>query len=301
MKLLKHKKIIAAIALSGAFMFGGNLPCATAFGNGGVNVNMNVGLQGSINWNKGADSDITAVGISRPDPRGMAMAREAAIMAAQRNLIGIVQGMQINSTTTMRDLIIADDNVNRRISGTLRGAQIIEEEVTNDGGYYVKMRVPIYGVGESIASAVLPALRPNEPQAFNPPNLQNLNPSTIQDVQNANYSGVIVDASGLNLTETFSPVIYDSNGRAVYGIENLQNDALIISEGMVSYSNSVNDATATKRAGNSPLIVKAVGVRGGNNSVNKVNAVISAEDADKILLANEKTHMLENCAVVFVK
>ena len=299
MKIFSNKKIIAAIALSGVFMFGGNLPCATAFGNSGVNVSANV--QGSINWNKGADSDITAVGISRPDPHGLAMAREAAIMAAQRNLIGIVQGMQINSTTTMRDLIITDDNVNRRISGTLRGAQIIEEDVTNDGGYYVKMRVPIYGVGESIASAILPALMPNTPQAFNTPNLQNLNPATIQGVQSANYSGVIVDASGLGLAETFSPVIYDINGRAIYGIENLQNDALIISEGMVSYSNSTNDATAIERAGNSPLIVKAVSVRGGNNSVNKVNVVISAEDADKILLANEKTHMLENCAVVFVK
>lgn len=298
MKNFKHKKIIAALALSGALMFGCELPCATAFNSG---FNVNIEAKGSINWNKGADSDVTAIGISRPDPRGMAMSREAAIMAAQRNLIGIVQGMQINSTTTMRDLIIADDNVNRKISGTLRGAQIIEEEVTNDGGYYVKMRVPIYGVGESIAAAVIPALRPSEPQPFNPPNLQTLNPSIVQDVQSANYSGVIVDTSGLGITETFSPVIYDINGRAIYGIENLQNDALIIGEGMVSYSNSINDATAMQRAGSSPLIVKAVSVRGGGNSVNKVNAVISAEDADKILLANEKNHMLDNCAVVFVK
>ena len=299
MKFLKQKKIIATIVLSGAFMFGGNLPCATAFGNSSVNVSVNI--EGSINWNKGADSDITAVGISRPDPRGMAMAREAAIMAAQRNLIGIVQGMQINSTTTMRDLIIADDNVNRRITGTLRGAQIIEEDMTADGGYYVKMRVPIYGVGSSVAAAVFPSLIPSMPQAFNTPNLNNLAPSIIQDVQHAEYSGVIVDVSGLGIAETFSPVIYDINGRAVYGIENLQNDALITGIGMVSYSNAVNDEIAMNRAGNSPLIVKAVSVRGGNNSINKVNAVISAEDADKILLANEKTHMLENCAVVFVR
>ena len=299
MKLFCNKKILA-LAVSGALIFGG-VPCANAFGNSNINVNVNIDRQGQINWNKGADSDVTAVGISRPDPRGMAMAREAAIMAAQRNLIAVVQGMQINSTTTMRDLILENDTVNRNISGTLRGAQIIEEELTNDGGYYVKMRVPIYGVGESIASAILPALRPNAPQAFNTPNLQNLEPSIIQDIQYGEYSGVIVDASGLGLTETFSPVIYDTSGRAVYGIENLQNDALIISEGMVSYSNSINDATAIQRAGNAPLIVKAVSVRGGNNSVNKVNAVISATDADKILLANQKTHMLENCAVVFVK
>lgn len=292
-------KNLTAIAISGALIFGG-VPYANAF-NSGFNVNVNIEQQGQINWNKGANSDVTAVGISRPDPRGMALAREAAIMAAQRNLIAVVQGMQINSTTTMRDLILTNDTVNRNISGTLRGAQIIEEELTNDGGYYVKMRVPIYGVGESIASAILPALRQNAPQSFDVPNLQNFEPAIIQDIQNTNYSGVIVDASGLGLTETFSPVIYDTNGRAIYGIENLQNDALIISEGMVSYSNSINDATARQRAGNSPLVVKAVSVRGGNNSVNKVNVVISATDADKILLANQKNHMLENCAVVFLK
>lgn len=297
MKLFKNKKIIAAVAIGGALIFGGELPCATA----GFNVGVNIEAKGSINWNKGTDSDVVAIGISRPDSRGLAMSREAAIMAAQRNLVGIVQGMQINSDTTMRDLIMESDIVNRRISGTLRGAQIIEEDVTADGGYYVKMRVPIYGVGESIAAAVIPSIMPDTPQAFNKPNLQNLTPSTIQDIQYGEYSGVIVDASGLGIVETFSPVIYDTNGRAVYGIENLQNDALITDIGMVSYSNSVNDSIAIQRAGNAPIIVKAVEVRGGNNSVNKVNVVISTTDADKILLANEKTHMLENCAVVFVK
>lgn len=299
MNILKHKKIVAAIAVSGAFLFGGNLLGATAYGKSNVNVNIEQQVQ--IDWTKGADSDITAVGISRPDPRGVAMAREAAIMAAQRNLVGAVQGMQIDSVTTMRDLVIANDEVNRRISGTLRGAQILEEHPTEDGGYYVKMRVPIYGVGESIASAVFPSIMPTTPQPFSPPSLEILPPPVIQEVQRTEYSGVIVDASGLGLTETFSPVIYDENGRAVYGISNLQNDATIIERGMVSYSDSINDETARQRAGNSPLIVKAVGVRGGNNSVNNVNVVVSAEDASKILLANEKSHMLENCLVVFVR
>ena len=297
MKLFCNKKILA-LAVGGALIFGG-VPCAKAF-NGGVNVNVTIEQQGGVNWTKGANSDVVAIGISRPDPRGFTMSREAAIMAAQRNLVALVQGMQINSTTTMRDLILASDTVNRNISGTLRGAQIIEENTTAEGGYYVKMRVPIYGVGESIAAAILPEFVTSTPQAFISPNLQNFTPAAIQDIQNANYSGVIVDAAGLGLTETFSPVIYDTNGRAVYGIENLQYDA-IINEGMVSYSNAINDATAMQRAGNAPLIVKAVSLRGGNNSVNNVNVVISAEDADKILLANEKSHMLENCSVVFVK
>ena len=93
-------------------------------------------------------------------------------------------------------------------------------------------------------------------------------------------------------------MIYDDGGRVIYGVENLQYDA-VINEGMAGYSQSVSEGT--ERAGNNPLIVKAAKVRGGGNSANKVNVVVSVADADKILLANEATQILEHCAVVFVR
>ena len=194
----------------------------------------------------------------------------------------------------MRDLIIQNDVVNRKISGMMRGAEIVEEEATADGGYYVKMRVPIYGV-RGLAAAVVPEIKSDIPRAFAKVN----NPSISQEeIQNQNYSGVIVDTSGLGIEETFSPVIYDTEGREIYGIENLDPEE-VIENGMVSYSDSEDDEIARARAGDNPLVVKAVEVRGGNNSANKVNAVISVEDADKILLANEQNHILDDCAVVF--
>lgn len=261
-----------------------------------VNVAVSHEVDNGINWSHGSNADIVAIGISRPDSRGMALSREAAIMAAQRNLIGIVKGMSIDSETTMRDLIIESDVVNRKITGTLRGAQIVEEKSMPDGGYYVKMRVPIYGVSDSIASAILPALVPDTPKPFEEPTAPVRR--EVADIQGAGYTGVIVDASGLGLEPTFSPVIYDTNGRAIYGIENLQYDA-IITEGMVGYSQSVSEGA--DRAGANPLIIKAVQVRGGGNSTNQVNAVVSVEDADKILMANESSRMLDRCAVVFVR
>lgn len=258
-----------------------------------INVNVSVSQQRpvTVNWNQGKDSDIIAIGISRSDSRGMALAREAAIMAAQRNLVSIAQGLQINSETTMRDLIIESDVVNRKITGVLRGAQIVEENSMPDGGYYVKMRVPLYGASGSVAAAVMPSLLPETPVPFAKPN-------ESAEVEQEGYTGVIIDASGLGLEPTFSPVIYDDGGRVIYGVENLQYDA-VINEGMAGYSQSVNEGT--ERAGSNPLVVKATQVRGGNNSVNKVNVVVSVADADKILLANEATQILRNCAVVFVR
>ena len=257
-----------------------------------VSVSVSQQVQNAVNWNQGKNSDIIAVGISRPDSRGMALAREAAVMAAQRNLISIAQGLQINSETTMRDLIIESDVVNRNITGVLRGAQIVEENSLSDGGYYVKMRVPLYGISGSVAAAIMPTLLPATPAPFAKPN------ENAKIEQTHGYTGVVIDASGLGLEPTFSPVIYDDGGRVIYGVENLQYDA-VINEGMVGYSHNVNEGT--ERAGNTPLIIKATQVRGGDNSTNKVNVVVSSEDADKILLANESSQILERCAVVFVR
>lgn len=290
------KKILATLALGG-MIFAGTLPAAQAT----VEISTVVKMEAKvINWNKGSDSDILAVGIGRPDPRGMALSREAAVMAAQRNLVGIIQGLSIDSDTTMEDLLIGRDTVKRKISGILRGAQIVEEDSTSDGGYYVIMRVPLFGQG-SIAAAVMPEIIPDTPEPFEQVTETELNPSELQTLQTVTYTGVIVDASGLGLDTTFSPVIYDTNGRAIYGVKNLTNDGEIISRGMVSYSTSLQDNVACDRAGSNPLIVKAVEVRGGANSANQVNCVVSVEDGDKILLANEKSHMLDKRAVVFVK
>ncbi len=272
--------------------FTGNIYAAQS-----LNVNVNVTQQTSstVNWSKGSNSDITAIGISRPDDRGMVLAREAAIMAAQRNLISIAQGLQISAETTMRDLIIESDVVNRKVAGVLRGAQIVEENSLPDGGYYVKMRVPLYGASGSIAAAVMPSLLPEKTKPFAEPSEK---AASEEAAQESAYTGVIIDASGLGLEPTFSPVIYDDEGRVVYGIENLQYDA-VISEGMAGYSQSLTEGV--ERAGSNPLVVKATQVRGGSNSTNKVNVVVSVADADKILLANEAAQILKRCAVVFVR
>lgn len=288
------KKILAGI--TSAIILSGGIVSAPVFAaKTSVSVNVEV-EQNRIEWDEGF---VYAIGMSRRDERGVAMEREAAILSAQRHLVGTVQGARIDSETTMRDLILGVDEVNRKITGVIRGAQIIDEHPLDGGGYYVKMSVPIYGV-ESIAEAIVPALVPETPKPFETVENPSVSRAEVREVQSAEYTGVIVNASGLGVEQTFSPVIYDTQGRAVYGIENLESEKVIAS-GMVSYSENTSDGAAVQRAGDNPLIVRAVEVRGGANSANKVNAVISVEDADKILLANEKTHMLDNCAVVFVK
>ena len=256
----------------------------------------------TINWSKG---DVTAIGVGYPPEemgmRGNSIARRAAMVDAQRNLLEITKGVQIDAETTVENLTVSSDVVNSKVQGLLKGAQIFEEGNLDDGGYYVKMRIALYGSTNSLASVAMAEYAKDiQPQEFAEVEDTELSKKEVKQVKKAGYTGVIVDASGLGLEATFSPAILDTNGRVVYGIANVDKD-VVINKGMVDYANVVEDATVGSRAGNNPLVVKAVEVKGGKNSINKVNVVVSVEDADRILLANEKSGMLDNLAVVFVK
>ena len=306
MKHFATRKILWAIALGTSISFGsmqGSLAVAAApMDTTEVAVNVTV-QQGTIDWSQGAKSRVTAVGIGLPDRRGMAMSRLAAIMDAQRNHLGIIKGVQVDSDTLMEELIIKSYTVKRNIGGLLQGAEVVDEGMNADGSYYVKMSVPLFGAKNSLAAAALPeVIKDIKPVPIAHVNVSDtpLTKEEVKEVQSASYTGIIVDASGMGLEPTFSPVIFDSNDRGVYGISNIDPDKAI-SYGMVGYAKSLESATSNARIGSNPLIVKAVSVRGGSNSVRSVKVVVSPEDGDRILLANEGTGILDKCAVVFVR
>ena len=269
-----------------------------------VTVEVQQNEKGGVNWTKGSDADVTAIGIGlapeNAGARGEALARRAAMVDAYRNLAEIIQGVQVDSETIMEDLIVTSDVVNASVSALVKGATIISEGPNHDGSYYVMMSVPLYGK-KSLASVAMAEISRNlRYEEFEEVVETSLPKKEVKAIRKSTYTGVVVDADALGLEPTFAPVIYDTNGRVVYGIQNLDYD-LAISNGMVGYANELFDATNGNRAGDNPLVVKAVEVKGGKNSVNKVNVVVSVEDADRILLANEKSGMLEKLAVVFVK
>ncbi len=273
-----------------------------------VEVNTDRVVQSYVNWDKGADSEIIAVGIGLPPkgmgPRGNVLARRAAVVDAQRNLVEMIKGVQVDSETLMENLIVTNDVVRTQVSGLVKGARIVKEHLNADGSYQVVMRLPLYGETGSLAAAALPQV-PAMAAPAEPAPVVNLQATAvpkqeIKAVQQAGYTGVIVDARGLGLEPTFSPVIFDTNKRAIYGARNITS-SFAINMGMVEYAKDLAVAAVKSRAGANPLIIKASGVVGGMNSVNKVNVVVSVDDGDKVLLANERTNILGNCSVVFVR
>ena len=105
------------------------------------------------------------------------------------------------------------------------------------------------------------------------------------------YTGVIIDCTGLGLRSAMSPVIKAENGQPIYGYKNLDVDK-VVANGMASYAHS--DAEAT-RAGANPLRLRAVSVD------HNANPVLSAGDANRLLLENSASGFLDATNVVFLR
>ena len=249
-------------------------------------------------WGKGVVR-ATGTGYAKANAnRGQA--RQAARMDAQRHLAEAVAGVQVDVESTMKDLILENDIVKTSVHATLRNiGEVGNPKYYDDGACEVVLEMPLFGTYNSVAqSAFLPAR--SEPKVPFP---QPTNTSIKVDVNTAvggvvgnRYTGLVVDCSGMGLESVMSPVIKNNNNQPIYGYKNLDIDK-VIEYGMASYAESANDSTSRERAGNNPLVVKAVNVDG----IIKGNPVVSVADSDKILIANQSDEFLDNCAVVFVK
>jgi hypothetical protein len=73
------------------------------------------------------------------------MARRAAQIDGYRNLAEFANGVQVDSTTTVQNLITSNDTVNSSVSGLIQGAKIIKEKQNTDNSYELTMSLPITG------------------------------------------------------------------------------------------------------------------------------------------------------------
>lgn len=296
------KKIIAMSALTMALSFGAAVAPMT---NEVVNSMVSIAHAESAN-------EITAMG-SAMAPAGMPagqarlMARRGAIMDAQRNLVATIKATAVDAENVMENFIVKSDIVKTKVSGTITGARVIEEKFNPDGTYEVVMSVPANGVGSIADIAITQKLQ--DAGITTPQPLPQPTPEAVKTYVPApqasvggGYTGIVIDAKGSGVVTTICPVIYDINGRAIYGVQNIDRN-YAIQNGVVEYADGASRwqqvGIGQSRAGSNPLVVKIVGLR--ERVVNKCDVVISVEDADKILIENQRSGMLNKYAVVFEK
>lgn len=248
-------------------------------------------------------------------PRGRMMARRAALVDAYRNVLEQIEGVNVDAETTVKDMMLSSDVVHTRVTGLVKGAKVISENPGSENGYRVTIQIPLYGAGSSVASAVIPqstaapvdfpapSAIPSAPAPMAPIPAAPASPSvpvpstpTVPVTMTAtagNYTGVIIDCRGMGLQRALCPAIKTTNNSWIYGNKNFSYDTMV-RYGLVSY---VNNPASSSRAGTNPIVVKALKADGQDVPV---NAVISLDDANRILAENQTAHFLNRCAVVFV-
>jgi hypothetical protein len=119
-----------------------------------------VGANSGVNWSAGQiQSEGAGIGpASAPPSTAKMMACRAAIIDAQRNLLESIQGVRVEGTTIVANMMVESDVIKTSVNGLLRGARVIKRDPQDDGSCIVQMTAPLGGkFAKEVYEQTLPA------------------------------------------------------------------------------------------------------------------------------------------------
>ena len=249
------------------------------------NVSITVTNTGLMNW---SDGSIRALGKGvAPDnvneAQGQLLARRAAVLDLQRNLLETLQGVQIDSHTKMSEYIIKYDIVESKVKGVISGVEIISE--TWDEGKKIyevagqirqdKLASSMSEVAKHVSQKKKPKRETNKPKT-------------------GNYTGLILDVRHLTVEQQKFFHIVDEKGAVVYGIEYADKNKQAKEGLCIYYERIVLTADEKARVGDNPLVIRAQ-----RFSSNGEDIVIPTSEAEKI--RTNKIDFRKDCKVIVVR
>ena len=260
-----------------------------------------IGTNGNINWSAGY---IEAVGIGAPPERFIGkiqarpMALRAAELVAKRNLLEITKGVRIDSTTLVKDFVVESDVINSQVEGIVKGAVVVKQDYMSDGSVEVTVRMPLLG---NFSEAIMPKILDRKP-AVPPPAIAPASPSGRSYTAEPRkpsagpvYTGMVVDARGMQTRPAMSPKILDENGQEVYGSVIVERE-FAVQQGMSGYARDLTSAQNNARVTNNPLTVKGIKAQGPGKS----DIIISNADAAALRSATANLSFMKKCRVMIV-
>lgn len=241
-----------------------------------------------INWTKGF---ITCIGESAEGQKKFA-AKLTAKVIAQRNMLEVIKGVRIDSLVTVKDGMFSSDVIHSRVSGVIKGAQIISNEFNAQRGS-AKATAKLF-MGKDLLSALLSdptKLSWNEKiekfwSRFSFITTANASTYGYQDkellqklmqdfssrgdkkssqyisdildqISKNNYSGILIDVSGIAKFEKALIVkLVDESGSEIYPANILSDAVLFQKNTSVGYMYGFEDARNDTRVFNTPLEIK---------------------------------------------
>ena len=154
---MKVPKIFSAIAAAAAILFASSI---------GAEAAPKAAYVEGVDWTNKVVT-VTGEGLVPKDAVNHTQARGLAVAAAKadayRKLGELINGVRVEGETTVEKMLTTKDVIKMRVSATIKGAKIVDETFLSDGGYRIVMQVPLFGVTNSLAGAVLERTSTIEP------------------------------------------------------------------------------------------------------------------------------------------
>jgi len=257
--------------------------------------------QGSVDWSRGV---IYATGTGRPGGGSaeVSAARTGFASAnqdAQRNLETIVMDIRVDAGTSVRDVSLAKADIRLELQGIIRETQVENQAYRSDGTPEVTLQFVMHG---GFAQLMLPGdikqiepIRPVGPVASPPASAESGVPLPGSGAKQWPYTGLIVDARGVEVRPALAPKIVDEDLKEIYGSAYVSREHAV-HQGMCGYMRDIQAAQRDPRVANDPLTVKGLRTHGSG----QCDLVISNADASRLRAVSEHLSFLRQCRVIIV-
>lgn len=224
---------------------------------------------GSINWTTGI-ATARGIGIPPKNPasplQAKEMTRKAAWAVALTNLLEVVKGVHVDSSTTVSNYVATNEEVRTRVEGFIKGARLVKEDPLPDGAYETTVEMKLAG---EFSKLVVPKMDPkNRPL--------DQYQSKHSDAKKHNYApkahtGLVVNAQGLSARPALAPRLLNKDGEEVYSIAYIDRQAAP-KDGIVLYAPDPETAKSNPLVTNAPLTIKAVRAEGADLYISDADA-----------------------------
>ena len=252
---------------------------------------------GKVDWVEGYVS-ATGEGTAAPSQdkvKDRMKAVRAATVMGQRALLETIKGVKIDSSTRVERKMLEEDAIHSRIEGTIRGAEIVRQDVRWEDDRpvaTVELRVCLAESGacksgKSIVSA-LDLDRKGEQADAPKQRLDDIKPrqgNIAQKVPDVVYdsgrpvTGIILNLQSLRFERVILPVVIavgeDHGPLTVYSVKNVEPE-VIRTYGVVRYADSVDQARKNPHLGENPIIVPV-------SEITKENMIRIGLDAARVV------------------
>ena len=253
-------------------------------------------------------------------------ALRSAQLAAQRNLLEVIGGLQLTSSSKLRDGLLLDDFITTQLQGYLKGAVVLEENYNpQDGSASVVMGIgylgsmsnvlakaqetgvlqrtlykaekPIYFELEKevVAEVAFDKKETIVKKTITTKEVTTTIPNTPVAHAEVMHDSLIIDVRGLDFEPAQINRIYFDN-KLIYDPLMVPSE-IIAQRGLAKYTTTLNRAKAILESYNStnPLIVKATKTTKLSSDV-----IVSKDDAIRITKENISKGFLESAKIVFI-